>query len=170
MIAIVALIVLSEAAGLSQGVTGIVLTVLIVGGVIGYGCWSEARILATCRALRAQLLASHPVAYACALELASSKSMFSADAGHLSVWEIEGGELVEIVRVPRASVQVTRGRVRAAAAKQYDGLHLDWSEDSQAHRLRLSLYAVSFWGLLIPMRGAKLDAAVDALRHSAGGM
>jgi hypothetical protein len=47
-------------------------------------------------------------------------------------------------------------------AKKYDGIHLVWRSSPQGE-LRLSLYNDSFWGLVLPMRGAALDEAVDAL-------
>jgi hypothetical protein len=164
-VAIIALIVIGDAVGLSQGATGAVITVLIVASVVGYGWWSQTRIGRTCRALRAQLLAGHPVAYVCGLEMASTKSMISSDADELVVWDVERGELVEAVRVPRGSVQVTRQRVQTAMAKKYDGIRVDMPQGP----LRLSLYSDSFWGLVFPMRGADLDVAVAALQRGAAG-
>jgi hypothetical protein len=62
-------------------------------------------------------------------------------------------------------VQVTRGRAQTATAKKYDGLELEWGAGPEAHQLRLTLYDDTFWGLVFSMRGAALDAAVDALRQ-----
>ncbi|MEO8690681.1 MAG: hypothetical protein ABI611_20995 [Solirubrobacteraceae bacterium] len=162
------MIVLSDAVGLGQGAAGALITALIVAGVIGYGWWSQARTLRTCHALRGQLLAGHPVAYVCGFEMSSSKSMVSSDADQLVVWDIERGQLVEAMRIPRGSVHVTRDRVQTAAAKKYDGIRLAWSSNPRG-QLGLALYNVSFWGLVFPMRGAELDAAVDALRRGGAG-
>jgi hypothetical protein len=164
VIAIVALIVLGDATGIGQAGSGALIIFLIIAGVIGYGWWSEARILRTCHALRGQLLARHPVVYVCGFEMSSSKSMVSSDADQLVVSDIEGGQLVEVTRRPRASVQVTRARVQTALAKKYDGVRIAWGSRPE-DQLLLSLYHESFWGLVFPMRGAELDEAVDALRR-----
>ena len=110
------------------------------------------------------VLATHPVAYVCVFELASSKSMVSSGADALVVWEIEDGELVPVMHVPRGLVEVTRDRVQAAAAKKYDGVWIASGANPQ-DQLRLALYNDSFWGLILPMRGADLDQAVDALQR-----
>jgi hypothetical protein len=164
-VALIALIVIGDAVGLSQGATGAVITVLIVASVIGYGWWSQTRIGRTCRAMRGQLLANHPVAYVCGFEMVPTKCMISSDADELVVWDVEHGQLVEAVRVPRGSVQVTRQRVQTAMAKKYDGIRVDMPQGP----LRLALYTDSFWGLVFPMRGTELDEAAAALQRGAAG-
>lgn len=88
----------------------------------------------------------------------------SSDADQRVIWNIEDGQLVEVMRLAPGSVQVTRARVQAAAAKKYDGIRLSSSSNPQ-EQLGLALYNVSFWGLVFPMRRAALDEAVDALRR-----
>jgi hypothetical protein len=165
---LIAAIVAFDALGISQGVQAILFVVLIVGSVIAFGTWSQNRIRRTYAQARAALLADHPVAYVCGLETSGSeKHLISSDAQQVVVWSVERGRPAALVRIPRASVRASRRRVQTAMAKKYDGLGLDWPDAPEGRTLRLSLFDDSFWGLVFPLRGARLDAAIAALQRGA---
>lgn len=169
VVVIVGLIVAGDSLELSQGVTGGVIAVLIVAGVVGYGWLSQARIQRRYHRLLHELLARHRIAYVCGFEgVGSQKGLLSSDDEQLALWQVRDDQLVPLTTLPRGTVQVTRDRVQAAVAKKYDGICVSWGAQPD-ERARFVLYADSFWGLVFPIRGADLDEAVRRLNGGLNG-